>query len=365
MPESWYKIENKAGKTPEVMIFGPIGGSFFEDGVEASSFIKEVKALSDPKEIIFNVNSPGGQAFQGFAIYNFLVGMKDTKKIMKVNLAASIASVIAMAGDEIQMPKNGMFMIHLPTGGASGNADDMRRMASVLDKITESIVDIYAQKTGLSVEVVKTMVQDETWMSAEEAKKLGFATEIIDAIPITNLLPGFFNTIPTPKKEDKKMSEETKADLVSVTAPVIDRAYIELNCKEIVAAIRSEAAADERKRITAIHATGMPGCESTIAALMSDPTKSEIDALRATLDHLKLTGAKALADIRADAPLPVPPDASTASGETILNGTEFTAKVTELVAKGMTKSKAMSQVVAQYPELHAAYVASANKRKGV
>lgn len=151
-------------------------------GVGANEF---VSALNDVKEKTLNIhiNSPGGSVFEGFAIYAAVVAFADKKKAT-VNVvidgwAASIASVIAMAGDHIKIGEHAALMIHKPWSYAIGDAEDMREEAEVLDLLEDSIIDIYQSRTNGDRDEIKQWVADETWFRGNEAVDAGFADEVI------------------------------------------------------------------------------------------------------------------------------------------------------------------------------------------
>lgn len=150
-------------------------------GVQASDFRAALAAVKED-EIIVEINSPGGDVFAGAAIYNMLKasGKQITSKVMGV--AASAASLIAMAGDTIEMPKNSFMMVHNPWGFAMGNADEMRETAEVLDKIGSSMLATYQAKTGLPEDQLRALLAKDTWMTADEALELGFATTVTEEI---------------------------------------------------------------------------------------------------------------------------------------------------------------------------------------
>lgn len=169
-----------APMTAEISIFDEIGMW----GVTAKQFISDLKALGDVKDILLSINSPGGSVFDGLAIYNALrsSGANVTVKVM--GIAASIASVIAMAGKKIVMPENTFMMVHNPLGGGFGHSEDLRAIADAMDKVGESLVATYVARTGKSAEEVKALLDAETYMSAEEAVSLGFADELQPAFSI-------------------------------------------------------------------------------------------------------------------------------------------------------------------------------------
>lgn len=182
----WYLIRNadagdgddsKGGKeetTAEVLIYDEIGGSL---GVDAKTFVEELNAIT-ADNIGVRINSPGGSVFDAVAIYNALV-MHPAKVTTYVDaLAASAASVIAMAGDECVMMVGAQMMIHDALGIEIGNAKAMREMADFLDSQTTNIATIYANKAGGEIDAWLKLMYAETWMFAQEAVDLGLADSV-------------------------------------------------------------------------------------------------------------------------------------------------------------------------------------------
>lgn len=163
----------------ELLLYGVISdSSWWEDNVSPKQFKADLDALGDVDEIRVFINSDGGDVFAGQAIYSMLKRHKAKITVHVDGLAASIASVIAMAGDTVYMPKNAMMMIHNPWTIAFGTADDFRKLAEDMDKIRESLIVAYQDKSGQDREKIIEMMDAETWMTAEEAVELGFADEI-------------------------------------------------------------------------------------------------------------------------------------------------------------------------------------------
>lgn len=181
---TWFDIKAKAEAEADVFLYDEIGGF----GVNARDFISEIRA-SGAKKINLRINSPGGSVFDGLAIYNFL---KEQDVTVQVDgLAASIASIIAMAGKEVRIASNGFLMIHNPWGGAMGDSEEMRQTADLLDKIRDSLVGTYAKKTGKDAETIKRWMDEETWFSAEEAKENGFVDTITDEVAFSASVRSF------------------------------------------------------------------------------------------------------------------------------------------------------------------------------
>lgn len=170
----WYRIENKiANATAEVFIYDEIG--YF--GVTAADFVNELRDI-DADTIELHLNTPGGDVFDGIAIYNALVEHAAEVTVIVDSLAASAGSFIAQAGDTISMTRNATLMIHDAWGLAIGNAADMREMAELLDKLSNNIADIYAERSGGTIDQWRDLMRAETWFSADEAVEAGLADEV-------------------------------------------------------------------------------------------------------------------------------------------------------------------------------------------
>jgi ATP-dependent protease ClpP protease subunit len=166
-----------SGTALSLEVYDIIGADIFGDGITAEA-ISEALRTNTYDSITLRVNSPGGDAFEGVAIYNLLKNNGKPVNVYVDGLAASAASIICMAGDTITMGEASMMMIHNAIGMAYGNADDLRSLADTLDKVTESIADVYVNRTKNKKSDVLDMMTAETWMTAKEAVKNGFATEV-------------------------------------------------------------------------------------------------------------------------------------------------------------------------------------------
>lgn len=167
-----------------MFIDGEIVTDEWEDSdTSAAGFRDALKSLGDVKTINLHINSPGGSVFEGIAIYNMLKQNSAHINVYVDGLAASIASVIAMSGDTIFMPSNSMLMIHNPWTMAVGNANELRKQADDLDQITKSSVQTYLTKAGdkLDEDTLKQLMDDETWLTAQEAVDYGLADEVLES----------------------------------------------------------------------------------------------------------------------------------------------------------------------------------------
>ena len=177
--QSWYSIKAKANDTAEISIYDEIGYW----GITAKSFSKDLKALGNNlKQINLHIHSPGGDVFDGIAIYNLLKNHPANVTVYIDGLAASMASVIAMAGNEVIMPENAMMMIHKPWGVQGGDAEDMRKYADLLDKIENTLIPAYANKTGKTPEELAEMLSAETWLNGKECVEQGFADKLAEPL---------------------------------------------------------------------------------------------------------------------------------------------------------------------------------------
>ncbi|MBZ5679583.1 MAG: Clp protease ClpP [Acidobacteriia bacterium] len=162
----------------EIFLYDVIGEDLF-GGTSAAAFQEELSAAGNLRSIRLRVNSPGGNAFDGIAIYNALLSHGARVTAQVDGLAASIASTIIMAASEIAMADNSMMMIHNPYAGLVGDAAEMRRMAGALDNMKKSMVAAYQRHTARSADEVSAMMDAETWMGAEEAEDAGFCETIL------------------------------------------------------------------------------------------------------------------------------------------------------------------------------------------
>ena len=172
------KLESKS-KSATIDILEPIGENWFGDGLTGKTFAKMLKDLGNVNNITVRINSPGGNVFDGTAIYNLLKQHPANVDVNIIGMALSAASVIAQAGNTISMAHNAMFMIHDPWGYSMGNSREMRDTADLLDKIKGTLVDSYALRVkDLTKEQIGDMMAEETWFTAEEAKDAGFIDKI-------------------------------------------------------------------------------------------------------------------------------------------------------------------------------------------
>lgn len=175
---SWFRMQASENSEADIFIYDEIGYW----GVTARQFVNDLKALGDITHINLHINSPGGDVFDGIAIFNALKHHGAAITVHIDGLAASMASVIAMVGNPVIMPENTMMMIHKPWGFAGGDANDMRDYADLLDKVESVLIPAYAQKTGKTTEEIAALLEDETWMDGAECLALGFADQVTPSL---------------------------------------------------------------------------------------------------------------------------------------------------------------------------------------
>lgn len=176
-----YEIKAKSDEA-EVWLYDVIGDSW--EGTTGKQFADELRAAGDIKTLNIYINSPGGSVFDGVAIHNVLKRHKARKIVQIDGIAASIASVIAMAGDEIRIASNGMMMIHDPWAMTAGTAEEFRKMADSLDKVRDSILTSYVERTTSTEDQLSEWMTAETWFTAEEAVEAGLADVVGDEVAI-------------------------------------------------------------------------------------------------------------------------------------------------------------------------------------
>jgi len=223
MPKKkFWNFKNLTENEGELDIYGEISsssGGWFSDGTEITpvGFKEDLAALGDIDILNVYINSPGGDVFAGQAIYSMLKRNKATINIHVDGLAASIASVIAMAGDSIHMPSNSMMMVHNPWSMAQGNSKDFRKMADDLDKIGLSIQETYLAKApDMKQEDLIALLDAETWLTAKECMDLGLCDVVEDEKAIAasikdfDILNKYKNTPKFISLENIKTKEETE-----------------------------------------------------------------------------------------------------------------------------------------------------------
>lgn len=227
--KSWYSIKNIGRDEAEVFIYDEIGGW----GISASEFMNDFSAIK-AKSINLRINSPGGDVFDGVAIYNAIRRQDATVNVYVDGLAASAASFIAMAGDTVTMSPKSQMMIHDAWGLVVGPADDMRKMADMLDKTSDNIASIYADRAGGTVAEWRARMREETWLSDAEAVAVGLA-DGIDGMDVEDLVKA--QADPEPKLEpEEEPAPEGEPEPVAINFKELFNDHVEQEVDALFAA---------------------------------------------------------------------------------------------------------------------------------
>lgn len=215
------EIKNQTDNEAEICFYGDINSDsmgewskYFPDDKCPSDIKEFFDQLSDDVEKIHvHINSGGGSVFGGIAIYNLLKNHKAEIIVHVDALAASIASVIAMAGDKIIIPKNAQLMIHKPMSWVSGNADEMRKEADVLDGCQKVILSTYMDhvKEGVTEKTINDLINAETWLNGEECQEY-FNFDVEDSNEAVAVVSEYFDKYNNLPEKYKELTGENKAD---------------------------------------------------------------------------------------------------------------------------------------------------------
>lgn len=312
----WYQIRAAAkafpqSKTADIHIFGDIGENWWSDQtITAKQFVQDLEKLTDVETLNIRINSYGGAVSDGLAIYNALRRHPAAKIVSVEGVAISIASLIAMAGDTVDMPANSLFMIHAPWSSIAGNASDMRAEADVLDAHARAMVSSYARKTGRPEADLLALLTDgvDHWYTAQEAMDAGFADTVSDALQTAASIPHRYRH---PQSHPGAAVMHPKDQIVptpsdaGAVVPVQEPARSD-NIVDIRDAAKREALAAERDRRREIRAllTGSLAQRDDLRAILDecldDPSCSSDEASKRMLrkageGYESLGGAGAIA----------------------------------------------------------------------
>lgn len=302
---SWYALSKKPdlGQT-EISIFDEIGAF----GISAKSFLADLQRIPADHTIVLKIHSPGGEVFDGNAIATALQ-RRGNVEVQIEGIAASMATLISLAGAPVKMAANGFYMIHNPWGMAMGDAAELRDQAALLDKIRANMVSAYAAKSGQSPEQITEWMDAETWFSATEAQAAGFVDEVTDEIRIAasanrpHLLAKYRNTpaaLLTP--EPPRMENETQpaaepeveilATVVSENAPVDPSAPSDESAPSDSPEPAAESVAEPIEQpaapVAKIAAADQILAKYNAALAERDAALAEISAYKAKLDNASL-----------------------------------------------------------------------------
>lgn len=323
-----FTAKNEQTNTPaELVLYGDISSrtSWFDDVITPRQFDADLKALGDVDEITVRINSGGGDVFAANAIYTRL---KDHKAKINVKIdgwAASAATIIAMAGDTIQIPANGVFMIHNPQIGLVGyyGVNDFAKLSEELTVIKQSIMQGYCTKTGKSESEISELMDKETWLDGGQAVENGFCTGlmfedvqtevenesriVVNSVPFdltefANIPKSLLNRFISPAQSDFTNKADTQkpkqGGVVEMDIKTVDQ--LEKAYPELTAEIKNAAAAAERERIKDIESVAVNGFEDIVTAAKFDNPISSGEVAIQIIAKQKEQGKKAIADIDSD-----------------------------------------------------------------
>lgn len=217
MKERFYQLVNQSDQEATLYIYGDITSiKLFENDVCVYDLAKEIGDLNG-KALTVRINSYGGEVAEGLAIYNLLKSYEGEVTTICDGFACSAASVVFMAGAKRIMPRSSLLMIHNAWTWASGDADDLRKAAEDLEKITEPSVQIYLANSNLEEETIRTMMDEETWITADEAYEYGMATAVVEDSPQMSLKDDMLSKLvhrnKQLEKEMLKIKEQQEPDI--------------------------------------------------------------------------------------------------------------------------------------------------------
>ncbi len=301
MSASWYAVKNVKDDAAEISIYDEIG--LF--GITAKEFTNELKGLGK-RRVTLRIHSPGGEIFEGNAIYNALRRHPGGVDVAIDGLAASMASVIAMVGEKRSMAENAMFMIHNPWSVAFGNASEMRKSADLLDTLKETIISAYAGRTGMERKKLSSMMDEESWLTADEALEYGFVTEITEPLQAYNSFERF-DISKFPKRPtnfmDKPLSEkpEVKVEGTPVAKETPQNpAVIDANTAELYKKI--EALNARIEELSARHQKELADIDANVALAKQAEAEAKLAKAYESLDRLERSYGMAAAKVIAMTP---------------------------------------------------------------
>lgn len=321
----WYDVKmatSPAGeRIGEVTVYDVIGWDR-----TASDFYGDLLSLGQLDTLNLRINSPGGSYYDGVAMYTLLKNY-DAKKVVSIDgLAASAASLVAMAGDEIVMHRGSMLMIHQPSLWGGGNRQALESMLQEAKGIEDQVVRIYSQRSGMGPEDVMKLLEAETWMTPEEALANGFATQVDDTpVSMTAQFHGadvyrrapaqFFVPVSLPAAPALESPPCIPESAPGGETPVpITREELTRDNPQLMAELLAEGAQKEAERVKGIRALTIPGYESLVETMLAEPGLSVADAslrLNAAVRQERLAAATMQATVEqatGQAPNPASPD---------------------------------------------------------
>lgn len=297
---AWFTIKNQSGSDPvEILIYDQIGKDWWSgEGIEAKEFASQLQSIPKDREIVLRINSPGGNVHDGMAIYSLMAERRDKVECVVDGVAASIASVIAMCGRSLKMPRNALLMIHDPWGVVQGSADDMRQAAEMLDKHRDAIVTVYERKTGEDPEEIKKWMKAETWYTGDEAKTCKFCDEVTNEISFQASFDfSSFQNVPDRLKAQLSGASNSKLSAAS-SGENHKQGEKEMNREKLIAALKkrgitvADTATDDEvlaawEKALADASQQQPPVNNQAPPVADKPDTKVSDEMRKELDAIK------------------------------------------------------------------------------
>lgn len=359
MPSNHAKLRlAKTGpKQAELILYGIIDRW---GDIDPRAVRDELKELGDVAELHVRINSEGGSIFDGLAVYNTLKGHSAKIVVHVDGMALSMASVIAMAGDEIVMAEGAMLMIHNPLWLAAGEAEDMRQAADVMDKLKDQLVGIYAGRTGQPTADIASLMDAETWFTAEEAIALGFADRQEDRMAIAATFdPHKFRNLPehlrqasptpTPPEQEPPMAENAKTTQPDNQGPKpasyheLKAAFPKADAEFLAGQQEADATLDQARAAWQKHLEDRAQAAEAKTQELEAKAQEAADKAAEALKN-QAPGTEGLAEGQ-------PPKADAG---------DFLAMVATEEARGIPRHRAVRNVAAKHPEARKAYVEAYN-----
>lgn len=335
-----FSIRVKANEA-EILIYEEIDANY---GIGAKAFREELKAAGDVSQIRVRINSVGGSVFEGLAIYNTLKGHPAHKIVMVDGVALSMASVVAMAGDEIEMAENSWLMIHNPLGVAVGDGEEMHSMADLLDRMKAQLINIYQTRSKRTAEEISAWMDSEAWMTSEEAIDRGFADRSTKALAVAAAFDtSRFSNTPNCFRGEIKMAELPTLPITPPSAPATPLAPLAASYADLKAGCPG---ADAPFLCSQMERTAT--LDQARAAWMEEQTR-RLTAVQSELVQAQAKAAKPAPVIPGVAPLGTAGGKPAPEGDAIDHWNEL---VDGYAKSCGSRGKAISRAVREHPEAH-------------
>lgn len=289
------------GKTSQIDLFGFVGGSKeFNDGFNETDFLNELRAIPSENALSISINSFGGSVYTALSIYSLLKNHKGSITFRVDGTAMSAATIItSVPNARVVMPRGSMMMIHKVSVGVYGNADDLRKTVDDIEKLEQNVLEIYAEKTGKSIDAIRELVDQETYFTAEEAVSFGLADEVDETQTIENRVDENIISINGLEVSARFLEKAPKSFFASSKVKevqVMNLEKLKNEYPDLFDSIVAEARALERERIREIEEIAMAGHEALVnAAKFDGVTTAEMLAIQ-MIKAEKVRNAKMLAD---------------------------------------------------------------------